>query len=195
MRGKHNNHFTGRRKNTKYISFICKRCSIPFDLRESEVKVRKIITFCSNKCKNSPDRFCINCDSKIESKDNRIKTCSRECSSEYRLKQYSKWRDKEYIGKYMKEYSKTKSAIALRKKSTANRRAIIRGKDKHFTKKEWVDLCDKYNNKCLCCGSIDKLSPDHIIPLIKGGENTIDNIQPLCLKCNRKKWKDIVDYR
>ena len=61
---------------------------------------------------------------------------------------------------------------------------------------DWVDLCNKYENKCLCCGSKkDKLTIDHVIPLILGGTNTIENIQPLCGSCNSKKGIKTTDYR
>jgi hypothetical protein len=53
----------------------------------------------------------------------------------------------------------------------------------------------KYGKKCLCCGSEKNISLDHIIPIKKGGKNTLDNLQPLCKSCNSKKGIKIIDYR
>jgi 5-methylcytosine-specific restriction endonuclease McrA len=61
---------------------------------------------------------------------------------------------------------------------------------------EWVDLVDKYNHKCLCCGRDDvPMSLDHVIPRSLGGADTIDNVQPLCKSCNSKKSNKTIDYR
>ena len=65
-----------------------------------------------------------------------------------------------------------------------------------FSPCEWVALCDGYGNVCLACRSGGvKLTPDHIVPLCDGGANTIDNIQPLCLRCNLRKGRKHTDYR
>lgn len=79
--------------------------------------------------------------------------------------------------------------------NTQKRRARLMNASGNFTKQEWKELCDQYGNKCLACGQQAKLSPDHVIPISKGGTNDISNIQPLCLKCNLSKHNRIVDYR
>jgi len=68
--------------------------------------------------------------------------------------------------------------------------------DEHIEYDKWLDLCKKYNNKCLRCGkSSDNLTQDHIVPLSKGGRHIIENIQPLCFSCNSSKNAKIIDYR
>lgn len=64
-----------------------------------------------------------------------------------------------------------------------------------YTEQEWLDLCSMYGQACLCCGEITKLTPDHVVPIAKGGSSNIDNIQPLCQPCNSKKSTATTDYR
>jgi len=40
---------------------------------------------------------------------------------------------------------------------------------------------------CLFCGSKERLTIDHIIPVSKNGGNNEENLQCLCSKCNSKK--------
>lgn len=78
-----------------------------------------------------------------------------------------------------------------------NRRAARKaGALGSHTKEEWSVLCQKYDFKCLRCGTKEKLTRDHIIPLVLGGTDYIDNIQPLCHSCNASKGaRHCTDYR
>lgn len=74
----------------------------------------------------------------------------------------------------------------------ANRYAREKGAVGSHTLQEWERLKTKYDNKCAICGKYTKLTKDHIIPLSKGGNNYISNIQPLCRNCNSKKNNKIL---
>lgn len=64
-----------------------------------------------------------------------------------------------------------------------------------FTAQEWTDLCNEYDNRCCACRVDEPLVVDHVVPVIKNGPSTIDNIQPLCKMCNSRKKDKIIDYR
>jgi 5-methylcytosine-specific restriction endonuclease McrA len=82
-----------------------------------------------------------------------------------------------------------------RKVSFHNRRAREKSVGGKISKKEWRDLCIFYNNQCVSCGNNGKLTLDHVRPLVSGGENTIQNAQPLCKSCNSVKHTKTIDYR
>lgn len=70
-----------------------------------------------------------------------------------------------------------------------------KGAQGSYTPQEWRDLCALYDHRCLCCGKEEKLTADHVVPLSRGGDNTISNIQPLCQPCNSSKGVQTIDYR
>ncbi len=64
-----------------------------------------------------------------------------------------------------------------------------------FTYEEWQAKLNEYNNCCAYCHKPlgDKATIDHIIPIIKGGANDIENLVPCCMPCNSKKRAKTVD--
>ncbi|HKE66408.1 MAG TPA: HNH endonuclease [Micromonosporaceae bacterium] len=73
------------------------------------------------------------------------------------------------------------------------RRAILFALGEHHTAEEWAAKLDEYGHKCAYCGT-RAVERDHVVPLSKGGTDTIDNIVPACRSCNSMKsdrinWK------
>lgn len=53
---------------------------------------------------------------------------------------------------------------------------------------EWQWLLEKYEFRCAYCGQAGEgLTPDHVIPLSRGGNNSLSNIVPACGPCNYHK--------
>jgi len=77
------------------------------------------------------------------------------------------------------------------------RRARKAGNGGSYTDREWLALCAQYNNQCVGPGPHGgNLEPDHVIPVSKpGGTSYIENIQPLCHRCNCRKGTKTIDYR
>ncbi len=78
------------------------------------------------------------------------------------------------------------------------RRVRLRANGGRHTRQEWLDLCKRYDYRCLACRQQEPqitLTVDHIVPVVSGGRNDIANIQPLCYQCNNKKHMQTIDYR
>lgn len=49
------------------------------------------------------------------------------------------------------------------------------------------------NHECVYCGSRERLSIDHVVPLTKGGTNDFSNLVTACISCNSSKGAKTVD--
>lgn len=76
------------------------------------------------------------------------------------------------------------------------RRIAERGAAGSHTGSEWLEKLNEYAGRCAYCGIVletpSKTNPrsrtkDHVVPLVHGGTDYIDNIVPACLRCNGRK--------
>ena len=98
--------------------------------------------------------------------------------------------------KYSLEYYKLHPEKSV--EATNRRRARKYAAGGSHTEDEWQSLKAFYEYKCLRCSKQEpeiRLTRDHVIPLTSNGTDSIENIQPLCARCNSKKNNKHIDYR
>jgi hypothetical protein len=140
---------------------------IAYDLRSDIDTIKSII--------NDFDLFMIEDDIfGSKSIENRIQERS-EKSSKARTSALSKW------GNNTNQAKRSERLTEARKKAT-------------HTKDEWEEM-RLFFGECVKCGNKEDLVKDHIIPIYQGGSDGLDNLQPLCRKCNASKGADSTDYR
>lgn len=97
---------------------------------------------------------------------------------------------------YSREYAKEHPEKSIA--ANNRRRARKHEAGGSHTEQEWQDLKAYYDFTCLRCHRREpeiKLSRDHVLPLEMGGSDSVENIQPLCTRCNSKKNNKHIDYR
>ena len=108
-------------------------------------------------------------------------------------------KNKHKIMEQNKIHSKTPKGKIMRNSCSRNCRDRRRGAIGVITNKQWQDKIKKYNYRCVYCGVVCQPTMDHVIPLIKGGTNTIDNVVPVCAECNCRKgvnlWKPKINLK
>jgi len=134
-----------------------------------------------------------------------IKEKNRIAVKKWRLKNPGKttervreWRinnpeeSKENRRKWAKE-NPEKNRISHKNNQVKRRKCV--GK---FSLSEWEEKKKEFNYTCPACLKKEpaiKLSIDHIYPLVLGGTNYINNIQPLCMPCNSRKNNKFIKYK
>lgn len=122
----------------------------------------------------------------IESECQRARAYDHSHREERR--EYHRTWDKEHPEKRRKYEKATHSRNpSVRKASHARRRARELNAVGSFTPEEFRLLCITYDNRCVYCSRKSVLTPDHKVPLARGGSNLISNIVPACKSCNCSK--------
>ena len=98
--------------------------------------------------------------------------------------------------KYMTRYRNNLRTPAELKKAASSRyfETVLRlFREKHLNEAVLLNdeldiLCyEQHGEECFNCGSTEKLSLDHILPLYNFYANTLNNMIPLCKSCNSSK--------
>lgn len=129
----------------------------------------------------------------------------KEASRRYyeRNKQKAReWHSKNYVAHKARILERNKAWAAANRdairrlslEGTNRRNARLRGAEGSHTREQWEALVARCGNRCACCGLQKKLTRDHVVPLVAGGSDYIENIQPLCRECNSSKRDRTVRY-
>jgi 5-methylcytosine-specific restriction endonuclease McrA len=74
--------------------------------------------------------------------------------------------------------------VANQRRRYARARGATEG---DFTAQDWKRLLEVYGQTCAYCQSGQALHADHLMPLSRGGQHTLENIVPACRHCNSRK--------
>lgn len=175
---------------TTRLKVNCKNCNKEYEVQRLLVSK---VGCCSDKCRKeyrSTEIKCVICDKIFRLRNSHIrgrKCCSKKCQSIH-FKTTQK-------GKLNPNY---RHGLCLDSKNIRRRQLYKEcRKIKTHTKKEWLTLKEQYGFKCACCKKQEpeiKLTKDHIISISNLGHDGIDNIQPLCQRCNSKKSAKNIKY-
>lgn len=59
-----------------------------------------------------------------------------------------------------------------------------------LTVEQWLEKLIASDGICVYCRQdvgLEKITPDHVVPLARGGEHSIENVVPSCLPCNKAR--------
>ena len=199
------------------VNYVCKLCGNSRMMLPSQARQRS--GFCSRACMGKANTnpntkiqlTCFECGKQFAKRRDHLTSknfCSRQCSSGHRKNPSANWRDPEKIKEYHRAYrEKNRERLEGARLERKNRNPILHRERKlavqrsrrsaggYISPEEWRQLKEKYRNLCFRCLDKKVLTLDHIIPLSKGGMNTLENAQPMCAPCNRAKSTEAIDYR
>lgn len=111
-------------------------------------------------------------------------------ATKQKLIECSSLSDKIEFAGYIANRAKLKLDLTLKHYRKAAERSDARKARrarKSFSKAEFKVIGERRGYKCAYCGTHEDLEIDHIVPFSQGGEDTLDNLQLLCKKCNLAK--------
>lgn len=182
---------------------VCTECNLVKELNQFSVNKRKKFDGRQPKCKDCNRAYYLANREKIKARVNkhyhenheaelarraelRKRPEAKKKKSQLDKSYYLKNKDK--IKEYYKEWaSKNRDVLrAVASEFRHKREAWLRNNESTLTKKQIRELFSTHPF-CEYCGSTEKLTLDHIIPVSRGGPNTLENVTIACKSCNSSK--------
>lgn len=105
----------------------------------------------------------------------------------------AKWQSEnvEHREAYRKEYDASEHGRTINHVKRNRRRGLLHDAGEHTTT-ELKERLSLFHEECAYCGSGWE-HVDHIVPLYLGGDNTMTNLVPACMKCNASKGYNMLE--
>ena len=188
----------GRTRNAEYFPIVCIVCGA------NHLASRRESKFCSDSCKGKHYSLTMRTKSKLPAGHPvmlliaEAKAEAKRRVSERRLaRQRStfEWRTERQCPGcacwFTPLYTPSATCCSNRcakRMSRQRRRAREAGARGTFTWPEFMRIAAKFDHRCAYCGTKpERLDPDHVVPLSRGGSNTPSNLLPTCNMCNSTK--------
>lgn len=146
---------------------------------------------------------CLSCGKSFEVYDNQYRSGAKFCSNQCRGHHYSGENHPQYLHGYGNKHPEQMKIYRQRyyekNRKLCYERAFLhkikrRNVQMGHTFQQWLNLLKEHDNRCFYCKDKMTKTPgakqrtrDHIIPISKGGNDTMDNIVPACRSCNSSK--------
>lgn len=184
---------------------VCRCCGVDIAVRH-----RKAI-YCSVACRkwfirNGTARVrasetCLQCGASLHDKMVSALYCTRKCKMravELRrdrddAARYLRERDRriEYATRYARENPQIGQASKRRRRAVQSSATAGR-----FTGADWLRVQRRFGFRCSYCGASGKMTMDHVVPIVRGGQHSEGNIVPACFSCNcRKQGRFVMEWR
>jgi 5-methylcytosine-specific restriction endonuclease McrA len=173
----------------------CPKCAVEksfSDFQKNKARLDGVETYC-RECNNARlrEKYSKNPQKKI-AKTREYHLANPEWSKETLRKWHVENRDRRYQ-KVKERLATDPNFVEYRRevqsRSERERRArIAKATVTKVTKKDYEDLLEKFNHACWICEQpLIKVVWDHVHPVAKGGDHSVDNLRPACEPCNTRK--------
>lgn len=121
-----------------------------------------------------------------------MKFCSDECFKANRREWQEVWLANH--ADYFREYNaRNADSVRARKAAQQRKRRAVQRSVQRFkiTKRDLKRALIRANGQCSYCsatfGDANKVTWDHVVPITRGGSDSIGNLLPACERCNQSK--------